>query len=92
MRAVGRWTETLVRRLDLPEELLPGAARLTLTGGRTLRIENHRCLLSFSDELLEAGCGRQRLRICGRDLRIRAMDRQEILLEGTILSVEVEGA
>ena len=84
-----KWMESLTERLDLPAELSPGAARLTLSGGRTLRIENHRCLLSFSGEMLEAGCGKQCLRVCGRDLRIRAMDRREILLEGTILSVEV---
>ncbi len=84
--------ETLTEKLDLPAELSPCAARLTLSGGRTLRIENHRCLLSFSAEMLEAGCGKQCLRVWGRDLRIRTMDRQEILLEGTILSVEVERA
>ena len=84
--------DTVTARLGLPEELQRGAARLTLTGGRQVWIENYRCLLSFSSEALEVGCGKQRLRVRGEDLEIRCMDRQELMLSGTILTVEVDGA
>lgn len=84
--------EKLTERLDLPAELLEGTARLTLTGGSAVRIENHRCLLSYSPDLLEVGCGTLRLRVRGEGLRIRCMDRTELLLTGKILGVEVDGA
>ena len=42
--------------------------------------------------MLEVGCGRQMLRVRGEDLRIRCMDREELLVDGTILAVEVENA
>jgi sporulation protein YqfC len=82
--------ERTAEKLRLPAELLDGVPRLTLTGARQLRIENHRCLLSFSAETLEVGCGKLRLLVLGEDLRIVCLDREELLVEGKILSVEVE--
>ena len=84
--------EAMTEKLRLPSELLDGAARLTLTGGKQVRIENHRCLLSFTAEALEVGCGKQRLRILGEGLRILSMDREELLIGGRILTVEVDNA
>ena len=84
--------ETLASRMALPEELLPGTARLTLTGGDQVRIENQKCLLSFSPEMIEVGCGALRMRALGRGMELRGMDRDELLIRGSILSVEVEGA
>ena len=84
--------DKLAGHLALPEELLPGTARLTLTGGNQVRIENHRCLLSFTPDEIEVGCGRLRLRIRGADLELRGMERKELLIAGTIISVEVDGA
>ena len=84
--------ERVTEALALPAELPEDAARLTLTAGRELRIENYRCLLSFSPEMLELGCGRQTLRVRGEGLRICSLDRQALLADGTILSVEVENA
>ena len=89
---MGRFAERLTERFGLPAELLDGAARLTLTAGRTVRIENHQCLLAFSSETLEVGCGKQRLRLRGEGLRIVSMDREELLVDGRIFAVEVDNA
>lgn len=84
--------ERITGRLRLPEELLEDGARLTLTAGRQARIENHRCLLSYTPDTVEVDCGKQRLYIRGDGLRIAVMTQIELLIEGRILSVEVEGA
>ena len=84
--------ETLTQRLSLPEELLGGVPRLTLTGSSSVRVENHGELLSYTDELLELGCGHLRLRIQGEGLLLRALDDEQLLVTGRLLSVEVEGA
>ena len=84
--------EKLAGRLDLPGELLGDVPRLTLTGGAQVLIENRRELLSYSDETVEIGCGRLRLRILGKDLCLRSMDREELLITGRIFGVEVDGA
>ena len=92
MRAVGGFTERITQRLRLPEELLDDGARLTLTAGRQARIENHRGLLCYAPDAMTVGCGKQRLCIRGESLRIAVMTPHELLVEGRILSVEVEGA
>ena len=92
MNAVSGLMESLASRMALPEELLPGTARLTLTGGDQVRIENQKCLLSFSPEMIEVGCGRLRLRVLGSGMELRGMDRDELLICGSISSVEVEGS
>ena len=89
---MGGMTEWLAETFALPVGMPNGAARLTLTAGKTARIENYRMLLSFSPETVELGCGKQTLRLFGEGMRICCMDRQEILIDGTIRSVEVENA
>lgn len=84
--------EKLADRMALPEELLPGTARLTLIGGSQVCIENHRCLLAFAPDSIEVGCGKLRLRIRGDGLELRGMEREALYITGRILSVEVEGA
>ena len=86
------WMKTLASRCSLPEELLPGVPRLTLTGSGLLRIENQKCLLSYSPEEVEVGCGKLRVRVRGRELLLGGMDREELLITGTVCSVEVEGS
>ena len=85
------WMKAAASRFSLPEELLPGVPRLTLTGRDSLRIENQKCLLSYTPEEVEVGCGRLRLRVRGRELLLGGMDREELLITGTVDSVEVEG-
>ena len=86
------WIETAAERLGLPAELLDGAVRLTRTAGRQARIENPSCLCCFSPDMLEVNGRKQRLRVRGEGLRIVSMDSQEILVDGTILTVEVDHA
>ncbi len=87
-----RFSERVMERLGLPEELLDGTMRLTMTGGKQVRIENHQSLLEFTSEVLEVAAGRQRLRVIGEGLRIISMDSTALLAEGRILTVEVESA
>ena len=51
-----RW-EMLAGRLELPGELLGDVPRLTLTGNGQALVENHRELLSYTEEAVEVGCG-----------------------------------
>ena len=88
---MARLTETLTGRLNLPKEVLEDVPRLTLTGSGQVLVENHKGLLSYSEELIEIGCGRLHLRVRGSDLLLRAMDREELLIHGKIIAVEVEG-
>jgi len=89
---IGKRLEKLTGRLDLPENLLSGVPRVTLTGSGTVCVENPGELLAYSDELLELGCGSLRLRVRGEGLLLRAMEQEELIVTGRVFCVEVDGA
>lgn len=83
--------QELADRLQLPMEAL-GAAKLSLTAGRWLLLENHSGVMEYSAERVCIGCGRGRVNISGAGLKIDAMSGSEILLSGRIQTVEWEQA
>ena len=50
MKAVRELPAELAERLELPEDLLPGSGRLTLSGGRQALVEGHRGILEYTPE------------------------------------------
>jgi len=76
--------------LGLAPELFSGSLRVTLWGRRQVMVEQHRGLLGYSGELIEVGGGKMRLRIVGRDMLLAAMDRETLVITGTITAVEYE--
>ncbi len=78
----------LAERLELPQEALTGAAKLSVTGGRRLLIENHRGILAYDCDCAVISLGDEKLQILGSRLCLLAMNRRELLLGGKILSVE----
>ena len=79
----------LADRLTLPREAL-GAARLTVTGGRQVLLENHRGLLSYAPELIHVSLGQGSLRFLGSGLCLRAMSREALVIEGSLRAIEWE--
>ncbi len=80
----------LAERLELPQEALPGALRLTALDDRRLLIENHRGLLAYGTEEIRVSAARGQLRVRGSELTMRAMDRAALLIAGRLQSVEWE--
>ena len=82
--------EALSERINVPADVLSGAAKLTLNGRRHLLIENHRGILSYGDKLIAVDCGAAKVRISGDELQLAAMDKTDMLITGRILSIELE--
>ena len=78
----------LAERLELPGELLPGAGRLTLSGGRRALVEGQRGILEYTAERIVVSFGREKLSLMGDGLRLSAMNAGELLIHGRIRSVE----
>ncbi len=74
-------------RLELPEEALGAPPRLTVSAGRRALIENHRGILEYSPERITVTFGREQLSLFGRELRIVAMNRRELLIRGQLQDV-----
>lgn len=77
----------LADRLELPEEALSGAAKLTVTGDRRALIENHRGILAYSPACVVVSLGERQLSLYGNELRIRAMNRKELLVCGELQDI-----
>ena len=82
--------EMLAERLELPEDALLGAARVTVTGGKTLLVENHRGILEYGTERLRIAVLGGQLAISGSALSLAAMNGEELLVRGKIITVEWE--
>ena len=74
----------LADKLELPEDVLLGSAKLTVTGGRSAVIENHRGVLEYTAERIVVG------KVCldGTGLRLKAMNKNELLVGGRIRNIE----
>lgn len=82
--------ELFAEKLDLPAEALAGTIRVMVTGQNRVLIENHRGILAYTEDLLEVSGGKQRLRVRGENLLLRAMDQNELLLTGKVYGLDLE--
>ena len=74
--------------LELPEDALLQEAKVSMTGGKRMLIENHRGLMSYSDTSIEVLTGKGKLSVLGSGFIIRAMREKDLLICGKIRSVE----
>ena len=82
--------ESLAGRFDLPAEVVTGVPKVTVTGTSQVLVENHRGLLAYSDTEVAVDGKSVRVRVRGDGLLLRAMDREMLLVTGTILGVDLE--
>jgi sporulation protein YqfC len=73
---------------DLPADVLAGLPHLEIAGCRRLLLENHKGILEYSDRQIDINGGQVIVRIKGKDLDLRAMNANELSLEGLIFGVE----
>ena len=73
---------------DLPADVLAGLPRIEITGCRELLIENHRGILEYGDGEIDINGGRVIVKVRGSGLQLKSMNANELLMSGTILSVE----
>ena len=87
-----RWGADILRRtseiFDIPGEAAAGMARVTITGLRRVHVENHRGLLEYSPEEIMVNTGAFRVCIKGAGLDISAMSDMELVVTGSIKTVE----
>ena len=80
--------EDVSELLDLPEDAVLGSARVEITAGKRLLIDNHRGVLNYSEETVTALLPDGKLTVCGDRLRMKAMTDRQLLITGRIDSVE----
>ena len=81
--------ERTAQAFDLPGDVV-GLPKLELTGQHEVRMENHRGILAYGEEEILISGGRLIFKVRGTDLELKAMNASELLITGTIFSVELE--
>lgn len=73
--------------LELPSDVVLDLPRLTVVGFLQLYIENHRGVLLFNDEELRLLLKKGQLLIRGKNLVIRLILKEEMMVEGNIAQI-----
>lgn len=90
MKTIRGLGEELAERLELPQEAIGGALRLTALDDRRLLIENHGGLLALGTEEIRVGREGGALAVRGAALELGAMDRRVLLITGRLQSLAWE--
>lgn len=81
--------ELLSERIDLPSDVTFGTAKLSVYGKNRVLIENHKGILHYSENIIEVNARGMTVKILGDELSISAMDKNDMLITGRILSLEL---
>ncbi len=81
--------EKTARALDLPADALAGLPRVELVGDREVWVENHRGILAYGEEEILVSGGNFVIKLLGQGMKLRAMTGWELLVTGTITSIEL---
>ena len=81
--------ERTAQIFDIPGEAA-GLPRVELTGRHELRMSTHRGILAYGTEEILISGGRLLVKVKGEGLELRAMTGEELLITGTVLTVELE--
>lgn len=76
------------RMFDIPADALAGEPRVDIVGDGELRVAPHKGILAYGREEIHISGGRLVVLVRGSGLELRAMTPEEVLVTGTIRSVE----
>lgn len=88
MKSISNAAEALADAFDLPEEAVPGAARVIITSGKRVAVENHRGLLSYGEERIVIRLPRGKLTLTGAGLQLIVMSAERLFIGGRIQALE----
>lgn len=83
-----RMRSWITKTLEMPPDVMMDLPRITMVGRLHIYIENHRGLLLFSEEEVRLMLKQGQCIIQGKNLVIKAILPEEILLEGKIDQVK----
>lgn len=80
--------ESISELLELPKDIILDLPRITLVGNLQLYIENHRGLIEYSNQRIRIYTKNGIMRIMGKNLVIKTVIREEIIVVGLIEHIE----
>lgn len=81
--------ERIADLFELPREVVLDLPQVTLVGNGFLRVENHRGIIEYQPEVIRVNTSRGEMAVRGRNLVIRAIIPEEIVISGKVTAVEL---
>ena len=81
--------EKAARIFDLPVDVIAGVPKIEVLGDTEFRMENHRGILSCSEDEIHISGGIYLVKVSGAGLEVRTMTGLEVLITGKICGVEL---
>ncbi|MCT4621200.1 MAG: sporulation protein YqfC [Marinisporobacter sp.] len=80
--------ESVSELLELPKDIMLDLPRITLLGDLQLYIENHKGIIEYSETRIRVNTKSGVIRITGKDLSIKTIVTEEIIIGGQIKNIE----
>lgn len=83
--------ENISEILELPKDIMLDLPKITLLGSLELSIENHKGIIEYTNEKIRVKSKEGIIKILGKDLLIKTIIKEAIIISGKISSIEFEG-
>ena len=84
------WVQRLADSADLHTEPLPGVPVVEVAGDRRVLIERHRGVTEYSTQRIRVELSFGAVCICGENLEMTRMTRQQLVVTGRVDSVQLQ--
>lgn len=85
-----RTKNRITKILELPQEVVTNEPKLTLVGFKELLIENYKAILEYEDFYIKINTHIGAININGFNLRLKEMTGDDIMVLGSIDSIDFE--
>ena len=82
-----RLLENIVKKLDIPEDIVFNIPRITMMSNKEIRIENCKSVLEYETDKITVSAVDMLIELSGESLHINIITEDEISVSGNILSI-----
>ena len=82
--------EKISNILELPDDIMLDMPKITLTGNKSIIIENYKGLVEYDNEVIKLNTGIGLIVIKGKRLLINEIAREDIMVSGEITGIEIK--
>lgn len=87
MKKLNNLEHKLAHLLDIPNDVVFDLPKITLIGNIQLYIENHKGIIEYLPSVIRIAVNTGEVEVTGEELTVRNINREEIHLDGLILSI-----
>lgn len=87
-RSEGQKLQSVVSKMQVPVSAMTNCAHFEMNSNREVAIEGCRGILQYDENMIRLNTGKMVTSFCGRNLAIRCLTPDSLIVEGFITSIE----